>query len=97
MAFDHFDEIWRKAQSKNEYSPFNFTAEDVFSAWKKSYDERQIDRTKYDSLIQAIYDAIKNEGISPDHHRRVMRKHRRQWPTLWRAIDNLLEEFEKSR
>lgn len=97
MAFDHFDEIWRKAQSRNEHSPFNFTAEDVFSAWKKSYDERQIDKTKYDSLIQAIHDAIKNEGISPHYHRRVMRKHRRQWPTLWRAIDNLLEEFEKSK
>lgn len=34
--------------------------------------------------------AIEDEGPVPSYHRRIMRRHRDEWPTLWRAIDALL-------
>ena len=40
--------------------------------------------------IEAIRKAIQNEGPQPRYHRTLMRKHRREWKTLWKAIDNIL-------
>lgn len=34
--------------------------------------------------------AVNNTGSHPEYHREVMRRHRREWPTLWKAIDRLL-------
>jgi len=42
-------------------------------------------------LIEDLSSAITNEGPNPDKHRRIMRRHRRQWPTIWRKIDRLVE------
>jgi len=39
----------------------------------------------------AIVRAVDDEGPHPHEHRRIMRAHRRQWPTLWHEIDALLE------
>lgn len=41
--------------------------------------------------IEAIREAIENEGPSPSHHHAVMANHRKQWPTLWEAIDRALD------
>ena len=37
--------------------------------------------------------AIRCEGRKPAHHRKVMAKHRKEWPTLWEEIDKLLKEL----
>lgn len=37
--------------------------------------------------------AIDNPGPRPDYHRAVMERHRAEWPTLWRALDNLSESM----
>lgn len=42
--------------------------------------------------IDLLRAAIHDEGQRPDIHRGVMRRHRMEWPTLWRAIDVLLAE-----
>lgn len=42
-------------------------------------------------LLDDLSSAILREGPNPQKHRRIMRKHRRQWPTLWRKIDRLTE------
>lgn len=42
-------------------------------------------------LIDDLGNAIKREGPNPRLHHRVQRRHRRQWPTLWKKIDRLLE------
>lgn len=39
--------------------------------------------------------AIKDEGSHPPYHREVMARHRREWPTLWKAIDGLCSTLEK--
>lgn len=37
-----------------------------------------------------LREAIQDEGPNPEHHRETMARHRREWPTLWRAIDAFL-------
>lgn len=32
---------------------------------------------------------IEDEGIHPEHHRRIIREHRAQWPLLWKALDHI--------
>lgn len=39
--------------------------------------------------IKSLDDAITHEGPNPKHHHAVMRKHRQEWPVLWKAIDLL--------
>jgi hypothetical protein len=43
-------------------------------------------------VLSAIRDAIENEGPQPDYHQKVMARHRKEWPTLWKAIDAALED-----
>ena len=40
--------------------------------------------------LQQLRQAVKDEGPKPRFHREVEMRHRRQWPTLWSAIDRLL-------
>lgn len=45
-----------------------------------------------DAVREALADlevAIITEGRIPKYHREVMARHRKEWPTLWRAIDKL--------
>jgi hypothetical protein len=37
-------------------------------------------------------EVINNEGPNPRHHRKVMKRHRKEWPSLWKLLDDLLEE-----
>jgi hypothetical protein len=55
------------------------------------------ENNKYHMLLNLIYNAVTNEGINPSYHRRVMAKHRRQWPTLWNAIDKAVQVIEAER
>lgn len=48
-----------------------------------------------EEAVQAIIDAIRNEGPVPAWHRRVMNRHRADWPTLWAALDNLMDAERK--
>jgi len=36
--------------------------------------------------------AIEDKGPYPKLHNKVMRRHRAEWPALWRAIDALLAQ-----
>lgn len=51
-----------------------------------------------DSTQQAIEElrrAIKDKGPVPAYHDDILRRHRREWPTLWEAIDKLLSIDER--
>ena len=45
--------------------------------------------------IDALRNAILNEGSHPLHHRQVMARHRREWAVLWKAIDELVTTQKK--
>lgn len=41
--------------------------------------------------IRQLREAINNCGSHPEYHDHVMQEQRHQWPTLWLAIDKVLE------
>ncbi len=41
-----------------------------------------------------VRDAIKETGPRPDYHWTIMARHRKEWPTLWTAVDELLWTLE---
>lgn len=49
-------------------------------------------RMATDRAVEAIRRAVNDPGPQPEHHRKVMERHRAEWPTLWRAIDALLAD-----
>lgn len=44
-----------------------------------------------------ICEAAENKGNSPSYHREVMSRHRKEWPTLWRAIDSARSDSLKAK
>jgi hypothetical protein len=46
-----------------------------------------------DGQLRQIRNAIYDEGVNPQHHRSVMRRHRKEWPTLWEAIDESMKDL----
>lgn len=60
-----------------------------------SLDELQ---KKYDELriaVAAVYLAVKIEGKNPRRHKKIMFRHRVEWPYLWERIDELMRLFNK--
>lgn len=48
----------------------------------------------HQKLIEArerVYHAIMDQGPQPRHHLDTMKRHRREWPALWRALDELMQ------
>lgn len=43
-----------------------------------------------------VHRAIVDEGPVPPYHNRVMEKHRKEWPTLWAALDELIAELDRT-
>lgn len=46
------------------------------------------------NAISKLNVAILDKGKKPKHHDRVMILHRREWPTLWKRIDSVLQSAE---
>ena len=42
--------------------------------------------------IHDLVRAVLDEGPKPAAHRQIMARHRREWPTLWRAIDAIIAD-----
>jgi chromosome segregation ATPase len=67
-------ETWAKTCEKFSIEAFNAKAQLVHL--KNSIDSLEM--------------AIKDEGPYPKHHRKIMFRHKREWPTLWNAIDKVI-------
>ncbi len=50
--------------------------------------------SEIDEAIERLIAAINVEGPVPQYHRHVLRKHRSEWPTLWKAIDQIVTAYE---
>lgn len=66
--------------------------------WMKNAEKLSIEgmsaRTELVALKSAVWEikqAIENAGPVPQYHYHVMRKHRSEWPTLWKSIDKLIK------
>ncbi len=45
--------------------------------------------TELELAVRAVVDAVEVEGPQPRLHRKVLTKHREEWPTLHHALDEL--------
>jgi len=45
------------------------------------------------AIVLKIADAIENEGKAPWYHRRVWKRHRKEWPALWEGLDDLMRWY----
>ena len=53
-----------------------------------------------DEMRDAIYDiiaAIEDKGAVPQYHNHVMRKHKEEWPTLWKAINKAIKAYNSDK
>lgn len=48
-----------------------------------------------EGVVQRILEAIINPGRNPALHYRMMERHRKEWPTLWAALDELVAEHNQ--
>jgi hypothetical protein len=74
--------------------------EKQLSNWMKVAEKYSIDATlakmerdTYLSMMKEVHRAIANVGPVPQYHAHVMRKHRSEWPTLWKALDKILDSL----
>ena len=44
-------------------------------------------------VVAEVIAAIENEGRAPAYHQMIMARHRREWPTLWKALDALRDNY----
>ena len=47
--------------------------------------------------VEQLRQAVRDVGRSPSHHRLTMIRHRREWPTLWAAIERIMIEEDVTR
>ena len=47
----------------------------------------------HNNQLRQIRNAIYDEGINPAYHQYVMRKQRKEWPTLWEALDEAMKDL----
>lgn len=52
----------------------------------------EIENRRLLSCIEQLKSAINDEGPNPRYHNKIMKKHRRDWPVLWEAIDRLVKD-----
>lgn len=48
------------------------------------------------SRIWQIKQAIQNQGPKKTYHQKIVKKHRKEWPTLWVGIDKLIEHYDNN-
>jgi hypothetical protein len=76
-----------------------------FPSWNKEVDQNSISNrvkidpypkkiwiSRTDPAISRLKRAVNNKGINPKFHDKLMKKHRKEWPELWAAIDAILKE-----
>jgi len=64
---------------------------------RRKIEQLQVERDTLRNLIKDIHEAVYNEGKNPRFHRRVVAKHRFEWPYLWSKIDRALYEYKKQK
>jgi hypothetical protein len=47
-----------------------------------------------EEAVKNVVMAIRDSGSVPRWHYRIMFRHRKEWPTLWKALDELISAHE---
>lgn len=62
---------------------------------EEELDQVKAERDQYKKLALDIVNSVKNEGRNPEYHRGVLKRHRREWPYLWKRIDRAIAYFDR--
>jgi soluble cytochrome b562 len=46
-------------------------------------------------LLYEVVRAIEDKGKNPTYHQQTMKRHRTEWPVLWKALDKIRKEMKK--
>lgn len=71
--------------------------------WMKQAEKLSIQSRKFEyelvyikSRIWELKNAIENAGVRPKLHKKIMTRHKKEWPTLWKTIEKLVEQYDKN-
>jgi hypothetical protein len=97
----------RKQMCNEDYSTIRDMRQSIqdyerqVNTWMKASEKLSLDlfhtkneRDLYRQCLVQMLNAIKDEGAVPQYHRHVLRKHRSEWPVLWKAIDSAMTILE---
>lgn len=54
-----------------------------------------MDEQQLRAAAEKVRRAIRVKGPQPRLHDEMMARHRKEWPTLWKALDDLLRQLEE--
>ena len=67
--------------------------EKLVEAWIENFFLKK-KTSNMENAIAELVKAIRDKGAVPQFHNHVLRKHRSEWPVLWKAIDNIVKEYD---
>jgi hypothetical protein len=73
---------------KNEPHPIPRAPQSEAEYWQREY-------TDLNNVVNKIVNAIIDSGNHPVYHDKMMKRHSKEWPTLWKALDELVSVWRK--
>ena len=85
------EERAEKAEAANEF----YKAQTQLA--QKRNDEYAAESARLRQALEEIKQAIRVKGPVPKFHKDTMKRHRKEWPTLWKAIDKATAALEDGK
>ena len=86
---------WNKDTKGNHPYPYDLYGKSPYSSIKLKDNLNKIS-IRTDNAILRLRKAVFNKGPNPKFHDKLMKKHRKEWPELWIAIDEILKDDKKN-
>jgi len=64
--------------------------------WKRLLNKNPFLKKMADLMeaLTELYIAINDKGSVPEYHEEIRKRHRKEWPMLWKAIDKVIKTGE---
>lgn len=87
MSDDIYSDILWRLRIPLPYELRGLTVQDIANERKDAADEIELLRSRLNEIVWAVI----NEGKVPTYHRAIVKKHRKEWPYLWKQIDKAVK------
>jgi hypothetical protein len=68
-----------------------------FPSYWEQFQEMEKQRDKWRLLCEELMEAVTNEGPQPSFHKKILKKHSEEWPTLWKRIKRIKKALEEEK
>ena len=85
------DHEFELAQARAEIDELNTNYLDIFMRKESRIIGIEAQLAQARELIKNIHTAIHDKGVMPKFHDILMARHKKEWPTLWAALDAILQ------